>query len=124
MFTGRGRVCWVREEFWNELWGRVRTRWEYVRAEPDSIEVPGRFLAKAGIAYWNHKGAIVLLLPVWPFFALTAILPALWLTRRWRTHHRRKHDLCLTCGYDLTANTSGVCPECGAAITANQKQII
>ena len=24
--------------------------------------------------------------------------------------------LCVTCGYDLTGNVSGVCPECGAAV--------
>ncbi len=24
---------------------------------------------------------------------------------------------CANCGYDLTANTTGICPECGAAIT-------
>ena len=29
---------------------------------------------------------------------------------RWR---RRKQGRCLHCGYDLTANVSGVCPECG-----------
>ena len=30
--------------------------------------------------------------------------------RRWR---RRRHSQCLTCGYNLTDNTSGICPECG-----------
>jgi hypothetical protein len=28
---------------------------------------------------------------------------------------RREHGLCLACGYDLTGNVSGVCPECGRA---------
>ena len=28
---------------------------------------------------------------------------------------RRKRGLCASCGYDLTANVSGVCPECGRA---------
>ena len=32
--------------------------------------------------------------------------------RRWR---RKKRGLCLKCGYNLTGNTSGVCPECGKA---------
>jgi len=27
-----------------------------------------------------------------------------------------RHGECLTCGYDLTGNTSGVCPECGSGI--------
>jgi len=30
--------------------------------------------------------------------------------RRWR---RRRRGLCVRCGYDLTGNVSGVCPECG-----------
>ncbi|UCE59596.1 MAG: hypothetical protein JSU63_19400 [Phycisphaerales bacterium] len=33
--------------------------------------------------------------------------------RRWR---RRRKGLCLNCGYDLTGNESGVCPECGEAV--------
>ncbi len=33
--------------------------------------------------------------------------------RKW---HRRRRGLCVTCAYDLTGNTSGVCPECGTAI--------
>jgi hypothetical protein len=33
--------------------------------------------------------------------------------RRWR---RRRRGCCLNCGYDLTGNVSGVCPECGEAI--------
>ena len=33
--------------------------------------------------------------------------------RRWR---RRRKGLCLKCGYDLTGNVSGVCPECGTRL--------
>ncbi len=34
--------------------------------------------------------------------------------------HRAAHPgRCLKCGYDLSKNTSGVCPECGAAIRSN-----
>ena len=32
--------------------------------------------------------------------------------RSWRTG--RPPGVCLRCGYDLTGNVSGVCPECGA----------
>ena len=32
--------------------------------------------------------------------------------RRW---HRRRHGLCIRCGYNLEGNVSGVCPECGEA---------
>ena len=33
--------------------------------------------------------------------------------RRWR---RRRRGECVACGYDLTGNVSGVCPECGAPV--------
>ena len=33
-----------------------------------------------------------------------------------RRYRRRKKGLCLTCGYDLTGNVSGICPECGERI--------
>ena len=33
--------------------------------------------------------------------------------RRWR---RKRRGLCLDCGYDLTGNASGACPECGVRI--------
>ena len=36
--------------------------------------------------------------------------------RRLRRRRRRKRGLCLSCGYNLTGNTSGVCPECAAKV--------
>jgi hypothetical protein len=32
---------------------------------------------------------------------------------------RRSRGLCLACGYDLTANVSGTCPECGTRRVAH-----
>jgi hypothetical protein len=31
-----------------------------------------------------------------------------------RTYHRKKHGLCITCGYDLRGLTEARCPECGS----------
>ncbi|MEW6250524.1 MAG: hypothetical protein AB1716_07740 [Planctomycetota bacterium] len=38
--------------------------------------------------------------------------------RRWqlRCRERRRPDRCRQCGYDLTGNVSGVCPECGTHV--------
>jgi hypothetical protein len=49
---------------------------------------------------------------LWPCFVLLAIWPGYALLR---TIRGRESDssLCCTCGYDLTGNTSGTCPECG-----------
>ena len=59
-------------------------------------------------------------IPVWQISLLLLNLPLIWLlvrTRRFLVlRRRRKNGLCLQCGYNLTGNVSGVCPECGAPI--------
>ena len=50
-----------------------------------------------------------LLFPLWIPFVLSGAM-SVWLERRGR---RPSPGHCLTCGYDLTGNTSGVCSECG-----------
>ncbi len=58
--------------------------------------------------------------PSWFPFVILAAYPALAFIRgplrHRRRRRRRKRGLCLGCGYDLTSNESGVCPECGRAI--------
>ena len=49
-------------------------------------------------------GVPMTLLIAYPFFAFVRA--------RYR-HHRHRSGHCPTCEYDLTGNTSGVCPECG-----------
>lgn len=55
--------------------------------------------------------------PVWALVALLATCPAVAVIhgplRRW---NRRRRGLCLRCGYNLTGNASGICPECGKKI--------
>lgn len=64
-----------------------------------------------------HKdnGGILIRIPLWiPAIVCTWVLilcnPSV-LRRK-----RKKHGLCLQCGYDLTGNTTGKCPECGQEI--------
>jgi len=56
--------------------------------------------------------------PFWIPFLVFGIYPAVTFVRgplrRW---HRRRKGLCVKCAYNLTGNTSGVCPECGGAIS-------
>lgn len=54
--------------------------------------------------------------PAWAIVAALALVPAATLAVRWSARRRRRAGRCGACGYDLTANVSGVCPECGAAI--------
>lgn len=48
-------------------------------------------------------------------FPIVVVLQLLMLQSR--NAYRRFRHRCTTCGYNLHLNTSGVCPECGAAIT-------
>lgn len=56
-------------------------------------------------AYW---------LPLWMPLVVTAQCTALFV----RTVRRRRTASCPSCGYDLSGNTSGVCPECGHQFAA------
>jgi hypothetical protein len=59
----------------------------------------------------------VISVPCWTIILISGALPAIWFRRRLR-HLRilRAVGCCPSCGYNLTGNTSGVCPECGTAI--------
>ncbi len=55
--------------------------------------------------------------PLWLPFFLSATYPAISLVLgRLRRYRRRKRGWCIGCGYDLTGNLSGTCPECGERI--------
>jgi hypothetical protein len=63
---------------------------------------------------------IVLKLPAWSLVViagLCCVAPLFSWVRRNRRLRRAHPDLCPSCGYDLTGNVSGVCPECGTAAT-------
>lgn len=51
--------------------------------------------------------------PMWFVFIVVATPTYLLLRPRYTLWRRRRRGLCLGCGYDLTGNVSGVCPECG-----------
>ena len=51
--------------------------------------------------------------PLWcPFLVLLGPTLFLW----WRDRRRSRAGHCRRCDYDLTGNTSGVCPECGTEV--------
>jgi rubrerythrin len=48
---------------------------------------------------------------------LLAIVVAVDVIRRLdRIRRLRKQHVCYHCGYDLTGNVSGICPECGMSV--------
>ena len=74
------------------------------------------------LADW-HNGKSYLVLPLAPFAVLFAVPPALWGWLRLRKHRRQLESFCTACGYDLTGNTSGVCPECGTPVQSKPEGI-
>jgi hypothetical protein len=72
------------------------------------------------VAGWS-RGTILrswrFTMPCWTLALTASALPAWWTAQRltYRTRARRlTRGLCGRCGYDLTGNASGVCPECGS----------
>lgn len=127
-----------RYEFWSRskysgmrIWGGARTaggdlwagpgkHWDTMWASPTHQLPIGFAYGKAPSDDPTAAGLFCLLIPSWTLIVLFSLLPTFWLYR-WRFHPVRLPGECRRCGYDLTGNASGVCPECGAPITVKQE---
>jgi hypothetical protein len=55
--------------------------------------------------------------PLWFPLAVFAAYPVMaFIHGPVRRYRRRRKGLCIKCGYDLTGNVSGACPECGESV--------
>jgi hypothetical protein len=63
---------------------------------------------------WGREKLVVV--PQLAIVGALAILPLAMVVKRRRMHALRRIGCCGQCGYNLTGNVSGVCPECGTAI--------
>ena len=62
-----------------------------------------------------------LVFPLWLSTAALALICAFPVAQGpLRRQYRMRRGLCLHCGYDLTGNLSGRCPECGARVETRQ----
>lgn len=73
--------------------------------------VPRQF---AGVSWSKSQLALAAGPSILLLLVLTAYPTVTILRGPWRRHRRRKEGLCMACGYDLTGNVSGICPECGS----------
>ena len=64
---------------------------------------------------WTNGGQRAVYIPSWPI-----LLPVIYYGTAviLRVRARRKHSICSNCGYDLTANVTETCPECGSRVDA------
>ena len=80
----------------------------------DSMWPCGCFLSGNStlVAWWPFVDGRIVVIPLWMPLLVVGIPSVIgWL-------RSRRHPLghCPSCGYNLTRNVSGVCPECGARI--------
>jgi hypothetical protein len=81
---------------------------------PDSF-LPVYYDIDWGVAFGAQQHWKEVSIPLW-IPAVGAGIPTIML---WRADRRRRlRGCCRRCGYDLTGNVSGRCPECGTAIHA------
>jgi hypothetical protein len=105
--------------------GRMQLRYSHFadagRGAPNSQLAPFEWhLARVlDVNAWRSPGktAVYVSLPFWIPAVLLAAWPMIgWGRPAWIRRRRWRRGLCLHCGYNLTGNTSGRCPECGTAI--------
>ncbi len=86
------------------IWRRKITR--------DDSSHSGRYSVRSFVRTW-------IIMPLWIPFLAFGIFPAIAFARgpfrRWR---QPGDGYCIRCGYDLTGNVSGVCPECGSPVSS------
>ena len=63
---------------------------------------------------WRYHSLIV---PSWAVLTTTLAYPTIaFICGPFRRRRRRRRGECVPCGYNLTGNVSGVCPECGIEV--------
>ncbi len=83
---------------------------------------PGVKYAFAGLEFESSREGTrcmrdELTVPIWMLIVGFGAYPAtVALLAPFRRRRRLRRELCTQCAYDLTGNTSGICPECGQAL--------
>jgi hypothetical protein len=78
-----------------------------------------------GLQWTRHTGMTEWQWRLWlphGWLAVALLAPPSWrVVARQRRHRRLRRGLCFRCGYDLTGNVTGVCPECGATASVGER---
>ncbi|HXE55277.1 MAG TPA: hypothetical protein VN541_19795 [Tepidisphaeraceae bacterium] len=78
--------------------------------------IQGTFISNPTAAGRRTGPLSITVVPFYPMVIASALPPLAWVTMGVRRRRRRRLGLCPACGYDLTGNVSGVCPECGKPV--------
>ena len=120
LFAERGEVCFrqVRDTFgtldpWRHEAVPLGPGWrQYVPPYSDEHRAGG-FWWETGLAPGRGQRYVALVVPCWSL-AAASLAPVAWAVRvHLRRRRRARSGQCRACGYNLTGNVSGVCPECG-----------
>lgn len=108
----------------NPYWSVARFQGEQPQFRPQTFKAPWTNLYGINGASFQRWS---IYLPFWLPFVFFLLLPLAWLLLRLRRFAKRlkiKGGFCPTCGYNLTGNVSGRCPECGAAFERSRPTVV
>ena len=120
--------CYFEHIYFNRLgWLKMAAPRAFIREDGISLRhdscigpdiphmmLPGEFTRPASVMTLRNVCFVRIDIPMCIFPALLLTFPTIAFIRGpYRRHRRRKKGLCLKCGYNLTGNISGICPECG-----------
>ncbi len=120
----------------------VSAKWSFSRLAEDAEQIvtsgdynhTGPFdPAEPGLYYIINEGSrwtlnleefpkmFIMRMPIWPLLVTCMLFPTISMLRAAGRRLRRKPPgHCRKCGYNLTGNVSGVCPECGERTSLQQ----
>ena len=80
---------------------------------------PWGFALLSGVRHdagYLNRPMWIVAFPYWPLIPLCGAYSGRFLYLAVRAVRRTRRGLCASCGYDLTGNVSGTCPECGTPV--------
>ena len=92
--------------------GRVGTLYQYPLNRLNIEEFPRKWrwmIWRPHYTSFAPSPGFVVIIPLWMVFLPVALLTAM----LWRHDPRSLPGRCRGCGYNLTGNVTGICPECG-----------